>query len=422
MTNSILLDVIIIMGILNMLRMLVYLIGGDLYNLKQQIKNKRRSRGRKWHTPFVSVIVPAHNEESTITKCLKSLVESNYPKSKLEIIVVNDGSTDSTAKLIRQFINENGDAFSIKLVNQKNAGKAAAFNRGTLKHSNGSIIMCLDADSMVEKMSIRRAVQYFRDRRTVAVASNVNIVEDRTLLSLIQRFEYLVAYMMKKAQSQYNIEYIVGGIGSYYRRSILDNVGHYDTNTVTEDMDLTLKFLTRGNKKHKIEFAYDAIVFTEPVATYKSLISQRFRLKYRSIQSIKKNQSLLFKKSSQHSKVLTFFAIPYGLIYHFIFVLEPVFLGYILYTSIRSENVSSVLFATLIIAIYLSINIWSTKHLSILQKIRLTLYSPVIYFLMYVVYVVEYIALVLTVLRLPKISASLKENFTVWKSAERTQP
>ena len=101
------------------------------------------------------------------------------------------------------------------------------------------------------------------------------------LLGFIQRFEYLVSHHMKKAQTAFNVEYIIGGIGSMFRRSTLDEVGLYDTNTMTEDIDLTLKIIARkGNRSSRVVFAADSLVYTEAVPSLRSLYQQRTRWKY----------------------------------------------------------------------------------------------------------------------------------------------
>src|SRR3989338_697972 len=105
MEMNLLTGFIVVVGILNLLRIFTYLIGSDIYNLNQNLIN-RKKHSRRWHTPSITVVVPAHNEQDTVFDCLNSLHGSNYPQSKLEIIVVNDGSTDSTAAIARKFIRE----------------------------------------------------------------------------------------------------------------------------------------------------------------------------------------------------------------------------------------------------------------------------------------------------------------------------
>jgi biofilm PGA synthesis N-glycosyltransferase PgaC len=230
---------IVIMGIFNVFRMLTYLISSDIYSVREALKTKRNSVKRPY-LPMVSVIVPAHNEEAVIVNTLKSLHASHYPKNKMEIIVVDDGSTDNTSGAVRKHISElhkfnpkqkiirqsrtyelsrpiprtKDTAFHIRLISQSNSGKAEALNNAIKNYAKGKLIMCLDADSSVHQDMVKNSAAYFRDRKVVALASNVNIMENGSVLSLVQRFEYLISYHMKKAQTVLNVEYIIGGIGS----------------------------------------------------------------------------------------------------------------------------------------------------------------------------------------------------------------
>jgi biofilm PGA synthesis N-glycosyltransferase PgaC len=436
---------IVTLGIMNVIRMLVYLLSSDIYTVKEAIKN-RKNLPKKPYTPTISIIVPAHNESLVIRKTLESLQASNYPKSKMEIIVVNDGSTDDTSRIVRNYIAQLGRSatrselhrlprnkeivrrfvrydkpyFRTKLVNQRNGGKADALNNALKNYATGKLIMCLDADSLVHPDMVRKSVAYFRDRRVVALASNVNIMENGSVLSLVQRFEYLVSYHMKKAQTTLNIEYIIGGIGSVFRSSTLKKVGYYDTNTMTEDIDLTMKIIARGNKKQRVVYAQDALTYTEAVPSFKSLIKQRFRWKYGRMQTFLKNPAIFFNVNKKYSKQLTWFILPFAIFQEITFLFEPVVVSYIFYTSIKYKSPQTMIFAMLVISSYLFVNIWSSSHLSRRERLRLTLLAPPMYLLMYMMSVVEYTALAQAVIKLPQLRKSISGEKTTWKSPERT--
>lgn len=436
---------IVILGIVNIIRMIIYLISSDIYTVKEASKAKKNAKKRPYR-PTVSVVVPAHNEGPIILKTLESLQASHYPYDKMEIIVVNDGSTDNTAKIVRNYIaglsryevhsgfvrQPRGLGLTRKsyrspvkhfrtiLVNQKNGGKAEALNNGMRNYAVGRLIMCLDADSLVNSDMVKNSVAYFRDRKVVALASNVNIMEDGSVLSLVQRFEYLISYHMKKAQTVLNVEYIIGGIGSVFRRSILDKVDFYDTNTMTEDIDLTMKIIARGNKKQRVAYASDALAYTQAVPSFKSLIRQRFRWKYGRMQTFLKNPNIFFNRDKKYGKQLTWLMLPYALLQEFLFLAEPIVVSYILYTSIKYQYTGTMLFAMIVISSYILINVWSTAHLRKLEKLRLSLLAPPMYFLMYMMSVVEYAALIQAIIKLPKLRNSISGERTTWKSPERT--
>lgn len=259
-----------------MLRMSMFLIGSDVYELIQGLKRKKLNKSFE---PKISVIIPAYNEAGSIVRALKSIVESSYSKDKLHVVVVDDGSTDSTFSEASRY-SESQKEVEIEVVHQENAGKANALNYGIKHFAKGELIMCLDADSYLTSDAISKTAAYFSDPKVVALAANVKIIPRPGLLNLIQKFEYAVSYQMKRAQSLFNIEYIIGGIGSTFRKSILVQVGYYDTNTVTEDIDLTMKVLRGGNKVFRVLYGSDVVAYTEGVLSVVGLIRQRFRWKY----------------------------------------------------------------------------------------------------------------------------------------------
>lgn len=402
--------------LLNLIRMMVYLVTSDLYSIRRLQQNKKRKR---WHLPTISVVVPAHNEKNTIERCLLSIVESNYPSNKIEVIVANDGSTDNTGGIVREFKKKHRGSCKIRLINRPNRGKAAVLNYALRRCARNSLIMCLDSDSYLAPDALRNAAQYFRDRNVVAMSSNVNIVEDGTLLALVQRFEYLVCYQMKKGQALLDVEYIVGGIGSMFRHSMLKKVSYYDTNTMTEDIDLTMKIIGQKNRKDKIAYASDSVVYTQPAMTIGALMRQRYRWKYGRSQTFLKNKSMFFSKDKQYAKRLSWFMLPFAILQDIFFFAEPIVLAYFIYMSLRYADTSIFASAAIVLSIYLLVNLWSSGHLSIKERLRLTYYAPPMYLAMYILSFAEYFALIKSLILLPKLSDSIKRRHFTWQSPKR---
>ncbi len=412
-----------ILGIMNIIRLTMYMIASDYYEIYRTLKT-RKNKNKRAYVPTISVVVPAHNEGVIIRDTLESLQASIYRKDKMEIILVDDGSSDNTATIARNYISKlrrsGEDYFPTRVIRQKNGGKASALNNGIRNYATGKLVMCLDGDSLVDPNMVKNSVAYFRDRYVMAMASNVNIIEDGTVLSLVQRFEYILCGHMKKAQTAMNVEYIIGGIGSVFRRSTIRWVKFYDTNTMTEDIDLSMKIVGRGNKRNKLIFASDAISYTEPVHSLKALIGQRFRWKYGRMQTFLKNRAIFFNTGKEYSKLLTWIMLPFTLVQEFFLFCEPLVIGFLLYTSIRYQNPRTMIFVASIISIYLLLAVWSTEHLSKTEKIRLSVLAPTMYFLVYMLTLVEYLSLVMSVSKLPKLKASIANEFTTWKSPERS--
>ncbi|TXG77679.1 glycosyltransferase family 2 protein [Patescibacteria group bacterium] len=415
---------IIILGVLNVIRMTLYMLGSDIYTIKNTLRAKAVATKRRRYHPSVTIVVPVHNEGPIITRTMDSLAEIVYTPSKLQIIVINDGSTDQTARAvknyIRRYVRKTGDTTRFKLVNQQNGGKADALNNAIRNHATGSLVMCLDGDSTIARDGIEKAVQYFRGNDTAALASNVNIMENQTLLGLVQRFEYLVSYQMKKAQTTYNLEYIIGGIGSMFRRSMLRRVEFYDTNTMTEDIDLTMKIITKGNRKHRVVYASDVITYTEPVLTLRALINQRFRWKYGRMQTFLKNHQLFFNRNKKYTRRLTWLILPFAVLQELMFLVEPIFVTFIIASSIMFHDPGIMLTACLLISTYMIFNIVSSEHLSTKERVRLSVMAPSMYFYMYVLAIAEYAALIKSIAKLKGLPDSIKEDRVTWVSPERS--
>lgn len=412
---------IVVVSIVNLVRMTLYLVGSDVYGVQRLFKNRKAHRG--WpYEPTVSLVVPAHNEAPVIEKTLECLVAIDYPADKLQIVVADDGSTDDTVAIVKRFSRLERAEHKHKIVvfEQPNGGKADALNNAINAVATGTLVMCLDADSLIAPDGVRKAAAYFRDPRVVALASNVNIMGNGTLLGLVQRFEYLISYHMKKAQTTFNIEYIIGGIGSMFRRNMLHMVMYYDTNTMTEDIDLTMKILSKGNKEYRVAYAADCLTYTEAVPSFKSLINQRFRWKYGRLQTFLKNAHMFFSADRKYAWRLTWIILPYALLQEILFLAEPFVVGYIAFVSLYYHDPYAFVMAYSVITGYILVNVWSSAHLSIRDRIKLSFASLFMYVMLYALAIVEYIALLRTIRRLHKLPGSLVSERTTWVSPERS--
>ncbi len=408
---------IVILGSINLLRMAIFLIGSDIYSLLQAKRKKKLIK----YLPKISVVIPAYNEKGTILRAMRSVLGNNYPRKLLELVVVDDGSIDGTAKIVESFIKSilPNSIEHINLLVQKNSGKAAALNNGIKRFCTGELIMCLDADSFLDKKAIRNAVSYFADSKVAALSANIKIIKRRGLLNLVQIYEYLICYQMKRAESLLNCEYIVGGIGSIFRRSILDKVNYYDTNTVTEDIDLTMKILQLGNRENKVLYGSDVVAYTGSVLSIKDLLKQRYRWKWGRSQTFFKNLNMFFSPERKFSKTLSWFYLPFAIYGDMAYVIEPILLGYILAISIYYQNFISIISAWAVISIYVLINIFAEDTLTLKEKIKLSIGAPFMYVLFYILNFAEYVALLKAVKNLSSLKESLNENKCEWIPVER---
>lgn len=406
---------ILIIGIINLLRIALLLIGSDIYLLLIHLQKKRN---RLFIYPKISVIIPAHNEDKTIKSAVLSVIHSNYPQEKLDVIVVDDGSTDNTSYIVQKLQQHYKNSLNL-IVLDKNLGKAHALNIGMQSVSESEIVMCLDADSQLDAHAVKNAVQYFKDPKVMAVASNVHVIPAKRILNIIQLYEYIVCYQMKSAHSNYNIEYIIGGIGSTFRRSFIEKIGYYDENTVTEDIDLTMKILRNGNKNIKIMYGSDIITYTQGALTLRDLMKQRLRWKWGRYQAFYKNKDMFFSKDKKFTKGLSWVYLPYALFADIAFLFEPIVVGFIIGSAVYFRDPFTILSAFTVMTLYVVINILAEESIAIKNKVLLILFSPVIYIMFYVLSFVEYYALIRSFMQIHTLGASLKKSRYTWEPIKR---
>ncbi len=433
-----------ILGAINIVHLGLYLIGANVYDIKAYLQRLKWSRKPRRNPPLVSVLIPAYNEDKVIRRCLDSVWANTY--ENVEIIVINDGSQDRTSEVVQKFIDEKRAEssitrmklietesgvkriwyrvheqprrWSVTLVEQTNGGKARALNNGLTSYAHGRLIMMLDADSMLQKKAIENAVRHLDDPNIVGVAANVRIIENPTVLGVLQRFEHMVGYRSKKFYSVINSELLVGGVASTYRRSILEKVGFYDTDTATEDIGLSMKIASSGNKAKKLVYAADVVAMTEGVSTFKALLTQRYRWKLGSLQNIFKHRALIFARDDKYTRSLTWYRAPMSIIGELMLMLEPIALAYIVYASMRFMTLGLFVGAYMTITLYMLFIIWPDEHLTAKGKLKATCYAPTLYFVFYLMNTIQLIAAVRCIWNNKKIT-DLSQSESTWISPER---
>ena len=222
--------------------------------------------------PLVTIAIPAYNEEKTIEKTLKSALGLDYPKDKMEIIVVNDGSKDNTRNIVLNFIKKHKD-YNIILINQKNSGKGSAMNNA-LSRSKGEFFISLDSDSFIKKNALRVMLPKFEDKKVASVLPLMKVYNPRNFIERIQWVEYLINVFYKLILTSLNCIHVTPGPFPIYRTEILRKIGGYDEKNLTEDMEICLR-LQKHN--YKIVQSMDTTVYTISPDTFGKLYKQRNR-------------------------------------------------------------------------------------------------------------------------------------------------
>lgn len=238
--------------------------------------------------PLVSIIVPAYNEEKVIVKTIRSLLKTAYPT--YEILVVDDGSSDATSAVV----SENFAAEKrVRPFTLENAGKAHALEFG-LNRAQGEIIIGLDADTIFTPDTIAELAAPFTDQSVGAVAGNAKVGNRLNMVTRWQALEYITSQNLdRRAFAGMNAITVVPGAVGAWRREALAQAGGFESNTLAEDQDLTLRVRMLG---WRIAYAERAIAFTEAPDTFRGLARQRFRWSFGTLQCMWKHRRALFNK------------------------------------------------------------------------------------------------------------------------------
>lgn len=405
-------------GVFNLVHLGLYITGANFYDIWQFRRQKKQPQPRRSRAdrPLVTVLIPAHNEELGIVRCLETVTKSTY--RKLQIIVIDDASTDNTRKLVRDYIAKNPKEPVQLLYRRKNSGKAGALNYALKFAAEGELVMTLDADSVLSRDAIKNAVAYFRNPKVVGVAANVRIMDSPTILGLLQKFEHMIGYRSKKFYTITNSEFIVGGVASTYRREVMQEVGNYDTTTQTEDIGLSMKIIATGNRARRIVYAADVVAMTEGVQTFKQLMRQRYRWKLGSLQNLFRQRHLVGNNDAAYSRMLTMYRIPMAFFSEFLLLMEPFILAYVIYLTIVFQSPMFFLGAYMTITAYVLWTIWPDEHSSWVRKLAMSFYAPVMYFIFYIMNAVQVISIMRCLIH-PKKIVKLNGEST-WVSPERS--
>ncbi|MFD0573424.1 bifunctional polysaccharide deacetylase/glycosyltransferase family 2 protein [Kitasatospora gansuensis] len=251
-------------------------------------RRHKKMRGKPWGRPVtepVSVIVPAYNESAGIEAAVRSLLASDHP---VEIIVVDDGSTDGTADLVEAL-----RLPGVRVIRQQNAGKPAALNTGIAAASCQLLVM-VDGDTVFEPDAVRMIVQPFANRRVGAVSGNAKVVNRGGLLGRWQHIEYVVGFNLDRRLFDLAecMPTVPGAVGAFRREALLRIGGVSDT-TLAEDTDLTMALCRDG---WRVVYEERAKAWTEAPASLGALWKQRYRWCYGTLQAMWKHRGALVQR------------------------------------------------------------------------------------------------------------------------------
>ncbi|MCR9186532.1 MAG: glycosyltransferase family 2 protein [Halieaceae bacterium] len=318
--------------------------------------------------PLVSIIIPAYNEADNIVPTIVSALAVDYPA--LEIIVIDDGSTDETLQRARDWVA--GQSVNVQVVSQANAGKAAALNYG-YRLARGEYILSMDADSELDEHSVKRLVARICESGAAAVAGQVLIKNTRSMLSYLQQLEYVLMNGTGRLfQSFFSAVLVAPGPITLFSRSALERTmefratlgfpgaalvsGPWETSTFAEDAKLSMTMLASGEN---CVFEPSAVCLTQAPTGLSSLLNQRYRWIRGNLQAVKSTWALWTRASSRRPGLglwLVWFIIE-SLLWPLVDVFGAIVIvlvlantsafneGFLWYLALMSADVAAALFA-----------------------------------------------------------------------------
>ena len=261
--------------------LLVFLLFWTLYNgsiIYASLRNRRRNnvtnRVDCVETPKISIIVPTKDEEVVIGRCLNSLLELDYPSEKMEVIVVDGNSSDNTFEISSEFSTKFPGGFKV-IKEQAAKGKPAALNLA-LPYLTGEIVAVFDADSVPEKDALKKAASCFADKNISAVQGRTtSLNEKKNVLTRVASMEER-AWFQALISGRETLKLFVplNGTCQFIRRNVLEELGGWDENSLTEDVELALRLV---EKHQQIKYAEDVCCGQETPNGFRDLIKQRVR-------------------------------------------------------------------------------------------------------------------------------------------------
>ena len=263
------------------------------FEVKEELgwEDKYVGKNIKWF-PTVTIIVPCFNEELTVESTISSLLNLDYPREKLSIIVVDAGSTDGTRSRLMQF----KDRSQINLLWKKNGGKHTALNLA-LKLVESDLVGCLDADSFVNTNALKKIVPFFDNADIMAVTPSIKVYNPTTILQYVQKIEYSWGIFLRRMLSSLGALYVTPGPFSIFRTKVFQELGGYRHAHHTEDLEMALRL----QKNHyKIVNSHGAHVYTTTPLRFPTLFKQRVRWTYGFLNNVIDYKELFFNRKYGH--------------------------------------------------------------------------------------------------------------------------
>lgn len=263
------------------------------FEVRDEMKFEEEHLGKNiGHFPSVSIVVPCFNEENTVMKTVRSILDLDYPRDRLSIILVDDGSTDNTLQVLREL---DGHP-QVQIYSKENGGKHSALNFA-LEKINTDLVGCLDADSFVSPDALRKIVPFFDDESIMAVTPSIKVYDPKTILQHVQKVEYSWGIFLRRMLSSMGALYVTPGPFSIFRTNVFRELGGYRKAHHTEDLELALRM---QKNRYKIVNSHGAHVYTVTPGRLGALYTQRVRWTYGFLNNAIDYREMFFNRKYGH--------------------------------------------------------------------------------------------------------------------------
>lgn len=253
----------------------------------------------------VSIIVPCYNAKDNIGNTIESLLELDWPKDKLEIIVVDDRSTDESVKIIQKYVQKYKNVRLI--VNEKNSGGPAIPRNLGVKAARFNYVAVTDDDSRPNKDVLQKMIGFLQnDDKVGGVTCAVLADKPRTFMQHLQSIEYAVIAFNRKLLDMVDAVYVTPGPFALYRRDILIKVGLFDPTNITEDIEIVWRMLSHG---YKVRMSLSAKVYSVTPDKFRKWWKQRIRWNIGGKQTLWRYKGMVFKRGMLGLFIIPFFSV-----------------------------------------------------------------------------------------------------------------
>lgn len=236
----------------------------------------------------VTILIPVYNEEDAIEKTLRNILRLDYPKDKLKILLIDDGSTDSTYHIAKKY-----EKSGVRILRKKNSGKAGALNFG-LKHVDSEFFVVMDGDSLPNQDTLKTCMKYFNEDKVAAVTTRILSTREKFWQKL-QYVESILVSFQRKLHEFPNIINCTPGPFSIYKTDVVRRVGGFDEKNLVEDVEIAWRLLSEG---YKIRLAFDSNVHSVYPYSFKIWWKQRTRWTIGGIQTLVKYFKTMFGRNT----------------------------------------------------------------------------------------------------------------------------